>query len=411
MINSKSLLIAIFLLITLQFIQAQNIAQWRGIHRDGIYDEQQLMKSWPESGPQLLWSVEDIGEGYGSLAVTSDKLFVNGRIDSMSYTFAFDLKGNMLWKAQNGIEFSGKAYAANFPGARSTPTVINNLVYVSSAMGRIACLDIQTGKEIWSADMVHDFNGVMDQHGYCESLMVDDNNVYCLPGGPNINVAAINRFTGKTVWTSKALADTATYCSPLIIRLPDRNLLVTFSGHNLIGLDTKTGELLWSHRQAYHQFHQQCNTPVYADGNIYYIAGEGNGAVKLELSADGKRFKEIWRNSQIQNVFSGFVKINNYIFSPDRSQKLKCLDIQNGQVVDSLRMNKGAIIFADQQLYCYADNGEVYLIKLTGTKMEIAGKFKCNKGTKEHFAHPVIHNGVLYIRHGKALLAYDIKQK
>ena len=409
--KSKSLLIAVSLLITLQFNQAQNIAQWRGSNRDGIYDEQPLMKSWPESGPQLLWSTEDIGEGYGSLAVTSDKLFVNGRIDSLSYTFAFNLKGNLLWKAQNGIEFSGKGYAANFPGARSTPTVINNLVYVSSAMGRIACLDIQTGKEIWAVDMVHDFNGVMDQHGYCESLMVDDSNVYCLPGGVNINVAAINRFTGKTVWTSKALADTATYCSPLIIKLPDRNLLVTFSGHNLIGLDIKTGELLWSHRQAYHQYHQQCNTPIYADGNIYYIAGEGNGAVKLELSADGKSIEEIWRNSQIQNVFNGFVKINNYIFSPDRSQKLKCLDIKTGQAVDSLRMNKGGIIFADQQLYCYADNGEVYLIKLTGTKMEIAGKFKCNKGTKEHFAHPVIHNGVLYIRHGKALLAYDIKPK
>jgi outer membrane protein assembly factor BamB len=408
--NCKSLPVIIFLLITLQFSQGQNIAQWRGSNRDGIYDEQQLMKSWPESGPQLLWYTENIGDGYGSLAVTSDKLFVNGKIDSLSYTFAFDLKGSLLWKAPNGIEFTGNGYPSNFPGARSTPTVVNDLVYVSSAQGRIACLETKTGKETWTVNMIHDFKGVMDQHGYCESLMVDDDNVYCLPGGVNVNVAAINRFTGKTVWTSKALGDTATYCSPLIIKLPARNILVTFSGHNLIGLDTKTGELLWSHRQVYHQYHQQCNTPIYSDGYIYYIAGEGNGAVKLELSADGKNIKEIWRNSQIQNVFNGFIKINNALFSPDKSQKLKCLDTKNGQVVDSLRMSKGGLIFADQMLYCYSDNGDINLIKLTGTKMEIVSKFKCDKGTKEHFAHPVIHNGVLYIRHGKALLAYDIKQ-
>jgi hypothetical protein len=43
--------------------------------------------------------------------------------------------------------------------------------------------------------------------------------------------------------------------------------------------------------------------------------------------------------------------------------------------------------------------------------MEIVSKFKVKMGTKEHFAHPVIKNGVLYIRHGKALMAFDIKEK
>ena len=74
------------------------------------------------------------------------------------------------------------------------------------------------------------------------------------------------------------------------------------------------------------------------------------------------------------------------------------------------RLNKGGIIYADNMLYCYSDNGNVNLIRLNGTNMEIVSKFKCDKGTKEHFAHPVIKNGVLYLRHGRALIAYNIKQ-
>lgn len=389
---------------------AQDIAQWKGPNRDGYFPSPGLLKNWPANGPTLLWSNENIGDGYGSIAVSSDKLFVNGKIDSLSYIFSFDLKGNLLWKSPNGNEFTGKEFAANFPGSRSTPTLYGDFVYACSAIGRIACYDKKTGKERWSVEMIRDFGGIINQHGFSESLLVDEKKVYCLPGGPQNNVVALDRLSGKVIWSSKALSDSASYCSPMMIKLPARNLLVTFSGHYLMGIDAQTGELLWSHRQAPHPFHQQCNTPIYANGFIYYLAGEGNGVVKLALSADGKSISEVWRNNATNNVFNGFVMIGNDIFSPDKTQKIKCIDGHNGNVIDSLRVNKGGLICSDSLLICYSENGDINLIKLTGTKMELTGKFKCDKGTKEHFAHPVISNGVLYIRHGKALMAYDIAQ-
>ena len=404
-------LIVFFILLSYPNLnQAQEISQWRGKNRDGVYLEKELLKTWPESGPKLLWKYEGLGNGFGSLVVTSDKLFVNGVVDSMSYLFAIDLNGKELWKSPNGKEFFGTGYSSNFPGSKSTPTLFGHYVYVCSGNGMIACFDKQTGNKKWDIDMKTDFDGILNLHGFVESLMVDDDNVYCLPGGPNSNVIALNRTTGKTVWVSKAMGDTASYCSPVIIKLPQRNILVTFSGHYLMGLDAKTGELLWSHEQKYHFYHQQCNTPIYSDGNIYYIAGEGNGAVKLELSPDGKNIKQVWENYRIKNVFSGFVKINDHLFTPDPSQKMMCLDAKTGIVIDSLRIPKGELILADDMLYCYSDNGVMNLIKITGTKMEITGKFKVREGSKEHFAHPVISNGVLYIRHGNALIAYDIKQ-
>lgn len=388
----------------------QSIYQWRGVHRDGVYDEKQLLTSWPNGGPAMLWSVEDIGDGYGSPVIAGDKLYVNGWVDSISHVFAFDLKGHLLWKTPNGKEFVGSGFSNRFAGARSTPTVVGNLLYACSGNGRIACLDANTGKEKWAIDMIGNFNGIMNSFGYAESVLIDGDRLFCQPGSMEKGVVALNRFTGETIWTSKAVSDSVSYCSPLLIKLPARDVLVNLTIHYIFGLDAKTGELLWSQKQENVQYNQQCNTPVFENGYIYYVAGDGNGAVKLQLSPDGKSIKEIWRTVNVKNNFNGFVKLGDYLFSTDRAQKLKCIDSKSGQITDSLKITKGSLIAADNMLYCYSDNGEVNLIKLTGSKMEIVGKLKIEKGNKEHFAHPVIDKGVLYIRHGKALMVYDIKR-
>ena len=97
-----------------------------------------------------------------------------------------------------------------------------------------------------------------------------------------------------------------------------------------------------------------------------------------------------------------------FIGAGGRSKDLLMLDANTGQILDSLETGNGSVIYADGMLYTYAHrNGRVCLVD--PLNFDIKGSFKVKKGTKEHFSHPVIKNGILYIRHGKALLAYDIK--
>jgi outer membrane protein assembly factor BamB len=405
-------LLPAFLFIIVLNSHAQNISQWRGSNREGIYPDQNLLKTWPESGPKLLWSTEEIGAGFSSPVIAGDKLFINGEINQVAHVFAFDLNGKLLWKYANGPEFFGEGYSANFPGARSAPTVYNDLVYVCSGMGRIACLEAASGKEKWTVNMVNDLGGKMNMFGYSESLLVDETKVYCYPGGAESNIVALDRFTGKPVWTSKALGEPVSFCSPMMIKLPERNVLVALSHEYLQGLDAKSGELLWWHKEDSVKLEgEHCNTPIYADGAIYNISGDdkGNGAYKLQLSLDGKSIQEMWRNNKVLNALGGFVKIGNRIYTSSKDNKLKVLDTETGQVTESLSGMKGNLIAADNMLFFYADNGYINLIKGIGTKLEVAGKFKIMKGEKEHFAHPVIANGVLYVRHGNALMAYAIR--
>ncbi len=393
-------------------LQSQTTAQWRGLNRDGVYaSEKNLLKSWPEAGPTMLWSNEDIGNGYGSPTIYNGKVFVNGEIDSISHLFAFDLTGKLIWKTALGKEFMGSGFSSKFPGARSAPTVVKDLVYVCTGMGKVACIETATGKIKWSRDIISEFKGILSDFGTAESVVIDGDNLFCSPGGPDAYMAALNRFTGSTVWTSKGFEDSVSFCSPIIIHLASRSVLVSFSNYFIFGLDTKNGTMLWKQKQENVKYQQQCNTPIYADGYIYYIAGDGNGAVKLELSADGKTIKQTWRNGLVKNNFKGFVKLGDYLYSPDNTQKIKCINIQTGLVTDSIKVKNGSLISADGMLLIYSENSELSLVKLAGTKMEVTGKLKISKGSKEHFSHAVISDGILYIRHGKALMAYDIRQK
>lgn len=391
--------------------EAVQTAQWRGENRDGVYNESDLLTEWPENGPELLWVYKGIGKGYAAPSILNDKVFVNGEQDSSSFLFAFDLQGNLLWKSPNGEEFMGEGFSATYPGSRSTPTVANNLVYATSGKGRIACFETETGVEKWAVDIVNDLGSSVPYFGYSESVIVDENKVYCFPGGSEHNTVALDRFTGEIIWSNKAMQDTFSYCSPILVELPERKVLITHSRHFLYALDTENGNALGSYFIDHYEYDgEHCNSPLYAEGNIYFVGNEKkDGAIKLEISNDGKVINKVWQNSKIKNNFNGYVKVDNHLFTMVKGNWLKALDIETGIVADSVKAATGSIIYADNKFICYGMNGDVNLITYNENKFHMNNNFKVKDGSGHHFAHPVLANGIMYIRHGDALLAYKVK--
>jgi outer membrane protein assembly factor BamB len=387
-------------------------AQWRGAMRDGIFQETDLLDYWPDEGPELLWVFEGLGLGFAAPAVTKDGLYINGEHEGNSYLFALDLEGKLLWKSRNGKEFLGEGFSSTYPGARSTPTVYNNLIYTSSGQGQIGCFDSAKGKKQWSVNIADDLGGILGYFGYSESVAVDEKHLYCFPGGASTNIAALDRLTGKVAWTQSALRDTFAYGSPVLIDLPDRQILMTTSRHHLFTLDRGNGDLLASYKlEGFEYDGEHCNTPVYKDGYIYYVANDipGQGAIKLKLSEDGENISELWRNNRVLNNFGGQIALNGQLFTTIKGNKLVALDSENGSVADSLKVATGSIIYTDNKFIIYGNNGSVNLVNHEQDQLEIAGQFKVREGTGHHFSHPVVANGVMYIRHGNALMAYRIK--
>ena len=403
----------IALLLFTYFTEPQK-SEWRGKNRTGIYIEKNLLKTWPEGGPKEIWTLENIGNGYVSPVFSGEYFYITGEIDSMSVLFCFNLAGKMKWKT-----VLGKEWTKTRRGSRSAPTIIDDYIYVGTGLGNLYCVTRDNGKVVWSKDLQKDFNGILPLHGHAEAALVDGNSVFWTPGGKEYNVVALDRFSGKLIWYEKGFGERSGYNSPMLIELKAGNIMVTFSAYHLMGLNAKTGKLLWWHEQDNTPIDKRTpgngdthsNTVIYEEGSIYYAEGDGNCGVKLKLSDDGNSIKEIWRNKAFDSYMGGIVKIGNWIYCGSSVKpQITSIDAGSGILTDSLKIGSGAVIAADDMLYYYTQKGEMYLLDIQNGKMTVSGSFSIKKGTAEHFAHPVINKGILYQRHGNTLQAFDIRK-
>lgn len=132
--------------------------------------------------------------------------------------------------------------------------------------------------------------------------------------------------------------------------------------------------------------------------------------MKLKLSPDGTSITEEWRNIRCDNLMGGFIKQGNYIYTSSYGTRQYYIqDVNTGALTDSIKFDKGVTIFADGMLYLYNERGTLGLFRPDGPTMHQVSAFKITRGTKAHFAHPVICGGILYVRHGDALLVYNVK--
>jgi len=387
-------------------LYAQNIIEWRN-DRTGIYsNEKGLLKSWPPEGPKLLWHVDGLGEGHSSVSIASDKLYTTGMIGGKGFLFVISREGKLLNKVMYGDEWN-----ESYVGTRATPVVNDGKIYLMSGKGDLVCLDEKSLNTVWSKKIFVEFKSKNIRWGFCESPLIIDEKLIITPGGKEYNVVALNKNTGKLIWSSPGVGDLSAYCSPLYINDQEIPLIVTKTADHIIGLEATTGKLLWSmenkNRNAIH-----ANTPVYAN-NMILTASVDKGATMLRLSNGGRKVEKVWEVPGLDNMMGALMKTGNYIYgssSGDRTPKLFfCVDWMTGEIkYKEASIGVGVTIFADGLLYFYSDRGIMALIKPTPDKFDLISKFPITLGTDTHWAHPVIYQGVLYLRHGDCLMAYKV---
>lgn len=403
----KTWLIITALFITIQLL-SQDIVQWRGKNRDGKYHEKGLMKKWPENGPKLLWHFDEIGEGHSSAVVTDEIVYITGLKDGKGIIYALNHQGELQWKKTYGPE-----WAESYEGTRSTPLLAHGKLYVLSAKGVVYCLDAKNGEKIWSVDLFNKYDGTNIKWGITENLAINGNKLFCAPGGKGANVIALDAGDGSLIWKCAGNSEITAYCSPQIATHNGKKLLITHTADHILGIDAKNGDLLWKYKQP-NKYSVNPNTPIYHNGHVFCMSGYGKGSVLLKISDDGKSVSKKWFNSTLDSRMGGAVLHEGKIYGAgDFNREWYCVDWKTGKTLQSkdIMKKKGNIIFADGMLYTYSERGYVGLVKPTENGFEKVSEFKVPYGSAQHWAHLVIHNKKLYVRHGNSLMVYDIAAK
>jgi outer membrane protein assembly factor BamB len=407
MLLKKSPLTVLAFLILVSCSDKTELSQWRGPDRDGKYTETGLLKQWPEEGPEMLWSFEGLGAGHGSVSIAEDQIFILGMPDTIGVIYCFDLEGHLKWQKEYGLE-----WYANYTGPRSTPTITGGLLYFVSGQGVAFCMETKTGEVRWSVDMFETFGAQDTNWGIAESPLLDGDRMIVTPGGKKHNVVALDRFTGETVWSSKGNGEQSAYCSPILVQLNDTRLIVTMTAESVLGIDAENGQTYWSipHKQGNKI---NANSPVYEGGRVFSASGQADtteGHLMIQLLEDGKTAEVGWRNEEWFNLLGGLILYDGDLYSStfDKTEWYS-LDAETGQLnYVSDQVFGGATIFAEGRFYCYGTDGFLALIEPNENGCRVISSFEVTLGTDQHWAHPVIHDGRLYVHHGNALICYDI---
>jgi outer membrane protein assembly factor BamB len=380
--------------------------QWQGPDRTGISKETGLLREWPASGPAVVWTASNLGNGYGSVAVKGDRVYVQGMKGPNSIVSALNrADGKPVWSKTLGP--SANNDQGN--GPRGTPTVDGDRVYILTENGDLACLKTD-GTAVWQRNILKDFGGRNLRWLISESPLIDGNNLIVTPGGRGAGMVALDKMTGKTVWTSKDLSDTAGYSSPIVADVQGVRTYMTLTSSAGVGVRASDGKLMWHYARAANNV-ANIATPVFSDNKVFYTSAYDTGGALLGLTAQNGEVKasEIYFTRDMKNHHGGVVLVDGYLYGFNDSI-LTCLDFATGKMMWRDRsVGKGAVTYAEGNLYIQGENNTVGLAEASPKGYKEKGRFQIADQGLPSWAHPVVSGGRLYVRNQETLAAYDIR--
>ena len=406
---TRTLALVIAVLLGVAAVHAADWPQWQGPDRTRISKETGLLKEWPTDGPRVIWTANNLGTGYGSMAVAGDRVFLQGARGSESVVIALNrADGKEVWAKPLG-PIETKMRTNMGAGPRGTPTVDGDRLYVLTENGDLACLKTD-GAVLWQMNILKQFGGSQLQWLISESPLVDGPHVVVSPGGPGAGMVKLDKMTGKTVWTSKDLSDTAGYSSITVADVRGVRTYMTFTAQAGVGVRASDGKLMFRYPKAANGV-ANIATPVFFNDKVFFSSAYGAGGGLLDLSVkDGEvAATEVYHTNNMRNHHGGMVLVDGYLYGFS-DIILTCLEFATGNVMWRDRsVGKGSVTYADGHLYIQGENSTVGLAEATSAAYREKGRFTIPQKGQLSWAHPVISDGRLYVRNQDTLLVYDVK--
>lgn len=390
--------------------------QWRGPQRDNKSTETGLLESWPAEGPPLAWRVDGLGDGIASLALVDGRILTTTTYGNSEYAVALDsITGGRLWAERIGAAVEENPLMRWL--SQRSPTVDGQQVFVYSNTGWLVCLDAWSGYANWRVSYPHEFGTSRGKWGFCDRPLVDGDHLICTPGGTKATVAALDKRTGKVVWSRLFEGREASgYAATIVVDTDGLRQYVVTLDKGLAGLAADDGRLLWRYANSSNGTANSYTPLVTADG-LLCPNGYGSGVARIRLTRDGDgvRAEEVFSKRENLDPFEdSTVLVEDRLYAFARQGVFVCLNALDGKHLDSSRgsgAGKAAATYADGRLYVRWSNGVLALLDTAKAGYSERGSFKLPEPRNSiGSTFPVIAGRRLYVRDNDRLYCYDIEQ-
>jgi outer membrane protein assembly factor BamB len=412
------------LAVALATAAATRAADWptfRGPGRSAVAPDTDLLETWPEEGPPLVWRTAGAGRGYAGPAIAGDRIYTLGdglstAPDQDEYLSCFDrATGRQLWRTKTGQPWTDGQ--ESWQSSRSTPTVDGDTVYVLSPFGQLVACGTRDGRELFRVDLKERFGGVKgDPWGYSESVLVDGDRLVCTPGGERATMIALDKRTGREVWSCAVPGDRgAGHSSIVVANVAGRKVYIQTTAGGALGVDAAQGRLLWTY--PIDKTVAVIPTPIVRDDLVFFSAGYKRGGALLRQvpgPGGGVTVEEVYGLvPDLANKHGGIVLVGDHLYGDSDDKGIPfCAELGSGKLAWKQRgSGKGsaAILAADGHLYVRYASGMLALVKADPVGYAEVASFQVpGSGDRPSWAHPVILDGRLYLREGDEILCYDV---
>jgi outer membrane protein assembly factor BamB len=278
-------------------------------------------------------------------------------------------------------------------------------------MGRLQCLDKQSGKLLWTQMLWTDHGGTRLMYGYASSPIAFRNLVIVPVGGKGKATIAFQQANGAMAWAKGNIPNT--YSSPVLISVDGLEQLVEVMDGLVFGLNPHNGDLQWQvpFRADYGI---SVATPVWCPGNLLFVSAEyGAGSKMIRLQRSGQQTKaaEAWTSNRLRlhNTNAIFVDGALYFTSGGKGSQaiLSAVDAASGKIHWQERsIQKATFVWADGKLITLDQDGNLMLARPSPQGFQVLAKKELL--TNLSWTPPVLVGTRLYIRDRKSIMAVEL---
>lgn len=390
---------------------------FRGPNRDAISpDATPLARSWPESGPRALWSVE-LGEGYAGAAVLSGRVYVMDydRAKHESVLRCLSLSdGKDIWRFAYPLSVK-----RNHGITRTVPAVTEKVAVAMDPKCNVVCVDAATGALRWGLNLVQEFGTTVPPWYAGQCPLIDGNAVVLAPGGPDTLLIAVDLESGKPLWkTPNPRGWNMTHSSIASMEFNGQRMYVYCGSGGVVGVSAEDGAILWETTDWKISIATVATPIPLPDGRLFFSGGYKAGSLMLQLSeADGKiTAKTVFKVGE--EIFGATQQTpilrKDRLFGIRPDGQLACIDLQGKPVWASGSKTKfglGPLMLAGGFLFAMNDDGKLMLAEASPDKFVPLARADVFEEGNEAWGPMALAGGRLIVRDFTRLTCLDVSAK